>query len=77
MPNEYLVRHKQSLLAPDPLRRKELYTTVNRAKLSMDPKAMFLCNPPDTPQDVSFYVDPYVVDGYILNRDDYVTYLPL
>lgn len=76
MPKEHIIHHKPSLLAPDPLKRKELYTTVNRAKLSMDLKAIFLCNPPDTPQDVPFYVDPYVVDGYILDRDDYVTYIP-
>lgn len=78
MPYDFLSANKRSLLSPDPVKKKQLYTEVNRNKLTIDPKALFLHEPPGYGNgiQVPFYTDPYVDFDYVDTVEGYVTYDP-
>jgi hypothetical protein len=73
MPYDFLTNKKQSFLSPDPLKKPRLYTEVNRNKLTIDPKALFLHEPPTNIGNVITY--PFdskyriVTDGLSLYLD--------
>jgi hypothetical protein len=78
MPYDFLLGNKRSILSPDPVKKQSLYTEVNRNKLTIDPKALFLHEPPgySSKIEVPFYTDPYVDFEYVHTVEGYVMFDP-